>query len=144
MARVESARMNATMSIHRPIVRIHPSHILQPFGKRAFFSEQEPVGRAQRLNLGAREIPAAKPHHVEADETGAVAGGGAVRDDVLHYRGHPADDGMRADPAMLVDSGQPADDREIADEDVTAQGRVVGEDDMIPDQAVMGPHGPPP
>ena len=56
----------------------------------------------------------------------------------LRHAGQAADEGMRADPAALLDAGYAAEDGMVADLGVAAEGRLVGQDDVVADDAIVG------
>src|SRR6516225_332247 len=62
-------------------------------------------------------------------------------DDVGGNAGEPADEGMRTDPAMLLNRGEPAENRVLAHLAVTAQRGIVDHQNMVGDDAVMGDMG---
>src|ERR1700691_814048 len=113
-------------------------HLFEPLGESPdLVTEQHLVGRAQRLNLLAREAATLQPDDVETRQTRAIAPHRAIGDDVALDPGDAADHGMAADAHELVHRAQAAEHGVILDADMAGQGRVVGHDDVIADDAVM-------
>ena len=137
MARLESARMNATMSSTGAI----PPKRSATSSTRSLSVPSSPnrqlIGAAQALDVLAAEAAALHADDVEPDEPRAVAHHLAIGDDVALDPRHAADHRMPADADELMHRRKPAENGIIADDDMAAERRVVGHDDVVADLAVM-------
>src|SRR5262245_23508574 len=99
--------------------------------------EQDVVGAAQSVNIGARKATPAHPDHIEPIEHRALADGETKRNEV---RRNPADAGDHralADPHKLVDGGAPAEDNPGPQRHVTTENRVVRQDHVVTNVTVV-------
>src|SRR5438552_2160720 len=78
-------------------------------------AEDRLIGGAERVDRPPVETAALQADDVEAAEPSPLADRRGKRDDIGGHAGEPADEGVGADPAMLLDGGESAEDSVLAD-----------------------------
>src|SRR6516165_778813 len=116
---------------HRRDVAELGHDIFEPLEPRSLAAEDRHIGGAERMDRTAVEAAALQPDDIEAAEAGPLADRRGKGDDVGGNAGEPADEGMRTDPAMLLNRGEPAENRVLAHLAVTAQRGIVDHQNMV-------------